>query len=183
MRSLIRVPSGQENAAAGHPTQQIRRRPRGQHAGLDEPGERRRHHQNQRRNSLIMAQRQVFVREPEITLDLEPGRVPQPIRGIRHRILRPQLGDPGPEQRRRPGPAQPLGGGHRRELLASPRAIPGLASERVETRSRRLPLVRRRPIHGQRPICRSSGHSDQPDYLPFRMSPRRMQVANLYPII
>ena len=28
-----------------------------------------------------MAQRQVFVREPEITLDLESGRVHQPIRG------------------------------------------------------------------------------------------------------
>lgn len=46
-----------------------------------------------------MTQRQVLVRKPQIALDLKPGRVHEPIRRIRHRILRSKLGNLGTEQR------------------------------------------------------------------------------------
>jgi len=149
------------------PAQQIRCRPRRQHACLDEAGKRGGHLQHRGCSGLVMTQRQILVRKPEIALDLKPGRVHEPIRRIRHRILRSKLGNLRTKQRRGPGPAHPLGDGRCRHRRRRREQHPHPTRQRVETRPCRRPLIRRCPVHGQHPINRPPRHPDQSGYLPL----------------
>ena len=166
-----------------HPGDQITGGPRRQQQRHDEPRERGDHRQHRRSGQHRPGiDRDDLAREPQVALHDLTGGIGGPVGRIGRAVQRPELGDLGPQHRRRKLPPHPLGDHRRRHVRELGEQLPDRREEHIDLRPTRRPGIPRRLIRGQRRPHRVPGQPQPASDRLDRQTLRPMQPADLCPI-
>lgn len=144
----------------------------------------RTHHYQHRQNpGLSEPDGYPHFREPQVALDLVPGFVVDPVRGIGRVVLRPDPGHVLPEPRRRSGPAHTLGQNRRRHPRVHPQQRPDRRFHRLDPGVLRCTDIGRRAIRTDRFRNGVPGNTQPRCYRPHRLTLGKMQPPNKRPIL
>ena len=143
--------------------QHVGRLLRADHAGQRPPRVARHPDQHRQHRRLAVPDRDVVVGEPQVPLAQLARLVLGAPERLRHLIRRAQLGHPLAQHRDPPRPADPLGDHRRRHVRRHRQQPADRRLERVDRRTRPLPLIPRRHLGPQRRPHRVASHTQLAD--------------------